>query len=381
MIDKFGSVIYTLPNLVNVILSKYNSKQEIERVRNFTIKNRDSLGISARAFEESIDNINTNKEWMDKNLNLILRWLTNDKLKSNLNEKDRSSINYKLPKNLKPISYNLFVQTFFDSYSTPEYYNASIRIAFTCIHETNELLLNMKNLLLVNDSLLLESLTDNSFTSKSKLFYSYSNDSHIFNVKINEYLKPGHNYSFYVEFKGFIKEDNIGFFKSSFYDSYFNKKWIMASQFEAIEARKAFICFDEPEFKALFNITVRHHPSLKAFSNMPIKETVKHSNYWIDTIFAESLPMSTYTLALVVSEFECLSAVVNNTLSKNLNISVCSRINTLNQVEYLFNVSLGLIDYYEKLFDVAFPLPKLDHVTVPDFNFGAMENFGLIIYK
>ena len=50
-------------------------------------------------------------------------------------------------------------------------------------------------------------------------------------------------------------------------------------------------------------------------------------------------------------------------------------------IEYLFNVSLGLIDYYEKLFDVAFPLPKLDHVTVPDFNFGAMENFGLIIYK
>ena len=49
--------------------------------------------------------------------------------------------------------------------------------------------------------------------------------------------------------------------------------------------------------------------------------------------------------------------------------------------EYLFNVSLGLIDYYEKLFDVAFPLPKLDHVTVPDFNFSAMENFGLIIYK
>lgn len=156
---------------------------------------------------------------------------------------------------------------------------------------------------------------------------------------------------------------------------------MIASQFEAIEFRKAFIGFDEPEFKATFNVVIRHHKSLKAFSNMPIKSIINYSNESIDTIFYPTLPMSTYTLALVISDYECLSTTLNNSLSKNLKISACARSNALYQIENLFNISLYLIDYYEKLFKIAFPLPKLEHVSVPDFNFGAMENFGLIIYK
>jgi len=58
-----------------------------------------------------------------------------------------------------------------------------------------------------------------------------------------------------------------------------------------------------------------------------------------------------------------MSATVNNTLSKNVNIQACARKNALVQAEYLFNVSLNLINYYELLFDVAYPLPKMDHVN------------------
>jgi len=114
---------------------------------------------------------------------------------------------------------------------------------------------------------------------------------------------------------------------------------------------------------------------------MPIKSTINYSNESMDTIFYQSLPMSTYTLAIVISDYECMSTTLNNSLSKNLKISACARSNALYQIENLFNTSVYLIDYYERLFKIAFPLPKLEHVSVPDFNFGAMENFGLIIYK
>jgi aminopeptidase N len=96
---------------------------------------------------------------------------------------------------------------------------------------------------------------------------------------------------------------------------------------------------------------------------MPIKSISNFSNEWIDSVFYQSLPMSTYTVAFIISDFDCMSATVNNTLSKNVNIQACARKNALVQAEYLFNVSLNLINYYELLFDVAYPLPKMDHVN------------------
>ena len=210
--------------MVNLVLQKFNSQKDIERVERF--KKTHNLGIAARAFEESLDTIKTNKEWMDRNLNLILKWLTEYNIKLVINDNDQEEIiNYRLPKNLKPIHYDLFFQPFFKSTSMPEYFNSSVRIDFTCIHDTSELILNMKNLELYNQTLFIESLTDPDFLFEKDLVYAYSSHSQLFYAKLNQYFKRGHNYSFYAEFKGFIKDDNIGLYKSSYYDSNFDKKY------------------------------------------------------------------------------------------------------------------------------------------------------------
>ena len=76
---------------------------------------------------------------------------------------------------------------------------------------------------------------------------------------------------------------------------------------------------------------------------MPIKSIINYSNESIDTIFYPTLPMSTYTLALVISDYECLSTTLNNSLSKNLKISACARSNALYQIENLFNMNTTIL--------------------------------------
>lgn len=224
LLEKYGGVIYTLPNMVNVVLNKLNSQKDLERVEHFMRTNE--LGIASRAFEESLDTIKANKKWMEKNLNLILKWLIKDKLKSGINENEleENIINYRIPKNLKPFNYDLFIQPFFKTTTMPEFFNASVRIDFTCVNDTTELILNMKNLELNNETMFIESLTDSNFTLEKNLIFSYSNHSQLFYAKLNQYFKQGHNYSFYVEFMGVIKEDNIGLYRSSYYDANFEKK-------------------------------------------------------------------------------------------------------------------------------------------------------------
>ena len=84
--EKFGSVIYTLPNMVNLIINKFNSKEDFEKVKNFTIKYKNKMGIAKRAFEEGLDNIKTNMEWMDKNFKSITKWLLKKVKTDDLNE-------------------------------------------------------------------------------------------------------------------------------------------------------------------------------------------------------------------------------------------------------------------------------------------------------
>ena len=221
---KFGNVIYTLPNMVNLILSKFNSDEDIERVLNFTRKPQNKLGIASRAFEESLDSINSNKKWMKKNLKVILKWLSNNQSPF-LNEKEISALQYRLPKDLSPINYDLFIQPFFKSNTMPEYYNASVKIDFACLKNTNRLVLNMKSIQLYNKTLLLKSTSNINFKTLKQFTYSYSNRTQIFIVELdNTSFISGHNYSFYVEFKSPIKEDNIGIYRSSYSDFDLNER-------------------------------------------------------------------------------------------------------------------------------------------------------------
>lgn len=176
---------------------------------------------------------------------------------------------YRLPESLEPVHYDLFFQPFFKETQKPEYFEGTTRIEFKCVQDTSFLVLHMKDLELKDETLRLTSLTDKNYKEAKNFKYSYDSETHLFVAEFipEQSFKKGETYVFEVEYKGFTKGDTIGLYRSTYKDGQ-TEKYMVSTQFEPVEARKAFICFDEPKYKATFTITIQHDSSLDAYSNM-----------------------------------------------------------------------------------------------------------------
>lgn len=162
---------------------------------------------------------------------------------------------------------------------------------------------------------------------------------------------------------------------------FWNNRWIVASQLETVEARKSFPCFDEPEWKATFEITLIHDKSLTAWSNMPIESEVDgdaDTNFnWVKTKFEPTLKMSTYIVAIVLADYKCINSTVKG-MEADIATSVCARPNAFDQLDYASNNSIKILRDLEDFYGVAYPWPKLDHVATPTFKYGKNVLFKII---
>ncbi|KZC13131.1 Aminopeptidase N, partial [Dufourea novaeangliae] len=200
----------------------------------------------------------------------------------------------------------------------------------------------------------------------------YDSKTEKISIKLNTTLKKGMNISINFFYGGVLREDMIGFYRSSYIDSTGNIRWIAATQFQTKHARHAFPCFDEPSFKATFKIRISRPTEYKCLSNMPRKTTEPSDPGEEWDIFEESIPMSTYLVAFVISDFDSL---------KDKDFSVWARPNAKDQAEYALNIGPRALKYFSTIFKQEYQLSKMDMVAVPDFSAGAMENWGLVTYR
>lgn len=152
---------------------------------------------------------------------------------------------------------------------------------------------------------------------------------------------------------------------------------IIATQFESHHAREVFPCIDEPEAKATFDLTLNVPKDLVALSNMPV---VSHNeNGGLATTTFETSPiMSTYLLAFVYGNLHSVSAKTKDGVEVNI---WASRDHAAETLEFALDVSVRSIEFFNDYFQTPYPLSKCDHVALPDFSSGAMENWGLITYR
>ncbi|CAF1559696.1 unnamed protein product, partial [Rotaria sordida] len=183
-----------------------------------------------------------------------------------------------------------------------------------------------------------------------------------------------------LNYRGQLSNEVDGFFLSSYVRSSDQvPRYLLASTMAPISARRALPCFDEPHFKATFSLSVEHESQYGAWSNMPIENQVNLSNGLILTHFQKSVSMSSYLLALVVADFECLAR--NNTgLYGNITTSVCAQPDKKDDLHYALEIATQNIHDFEKQYQINYPLTKCDHIALPKFFNGAMENFGCIMY-
>ncbi|NXJ98090.1 ERAP1 aminopeptidase, partial [Corythaixoides concolor] len=190
-------------------------------------------------------------------------------------------------------------------------------------------------------------------------------------------LRAGHRYTLRFQYSANLSESFHGFYKSTYRTREGELRLLAATQFEPTAARMAFPCFDEPAFKARFSIRIRREPKHLALSNMPIVKSVNITPWLVEDHFDTTVKMSTYLVAFIVSDFKSISKVTNH----GVKISVYTVPDKISQADYALDAAVKLLDFYEDYFSIPYPLPKQDLAAIPDFQSGAMENWGLTTYR
>ncbi|TMS03121.1 Endoplasmic reticulum aminopeptidase 2 [Larimichthys crocea] len=190
-------------------------------------------------------------------------------------------------------------------------------------------------------------------------------------------LSRGQKYFLYIEFGAKLAEGFSGFYKSTYRTSTGETRTLASTHFEPTSARMAFPCFDEPSFKANFSIRVRRSSEYIALSNMPVVKTVEVNDGILEDRFDTSVKMSTYLVAFVICDFKSVTA----TTSSGVQVSIYAAPEKWQQTHYALEVAVKMLDFYEEYFNIRYPLPKQDLIAIPDFQSGAMENWGLTTYR
>mgnify|MGYP000901113760 CR=1 FL=1 len=188
-------------------------------------------------------------------------------------------------------------------------------------------------------------------------------------------LYPG-NYVVELSFEAPITRGMTGIYPCFFKDGEEEKK-LFATQFESHHAREAFPCIDEPEAKATFDLTLTTRTGVEVLSNTPVASQQERDGA-LETRFEKTPRMSAYLLAFVTGELQKKTARTKSGVEVNTWATVTQPADSL---DFALDVATKSIEYFEDYFGVPYPLPKADHVALPDFSSGAMENWGLITYR
>lgn len=179
-----------------------------------------------------------------------------------------------------------------------------------------------------------------------------------------------------VRFSGAITDAMHGLYPC-YYEHAGIKKELLATQFESHHAREVFPCVDEPAAKATFDVTLTTEDSVTVLGNMPIRFQDTDGRQLVTT-FETSPRMSTYLLAFVVGELQSKTAKTKDGVDVTIWATPAQPASSL---DFPLDIAVRSIEYYNDYFGTAYPLPKSDHVALPDFSSGAMENWGLITYR
>lgn len=179
-----------------------------------------------------------------------------------------------------------------------------------------------------------------------------------------------------VEFNGVITDAMHGMYPC-YFEHEGRKKKLIATQFESHHAREVFPCIDEPAAKATFDVELITNKGETVLSNMPVVSQKVESGRLI-TQFETTPNMSTYLLAFVCGEMVSKEAETKDGVAVKSWASVAQDPSWL---DYSVKETVDLIEFYNDYFGVPYPLPKCDQVALPDFESGAMENWGLVTYR
>ncbi|KAK2584087.1 hypothetical protein KPH14_006530 [Odynerus spinipes] len=281
--------------------------------------------------------------------------------------------NIRLPTFVHPTRYNI---TIHPNLTTLEV-KGQVTIEFYVDKETNFIVFHSNNLT-INEKMVQD--RKGHRLKIAKLLEYPTHQQLYLQLEESKFRKRG-NYTVHLRFVSKLTSELEGFYLSSYVTADGEKRYLATTHFEPTYARSAFPCFDEPQFKAKFKVSIFRDRFHIALCNMPVVNT-EDAGFYMGTgllrdDFQQSVKMSTYLVAFVVCDFKRVSEMTK----RNISVSVYAAEPMLPQARFAVDIAARTMDYFESFFGVQYPLPKQDLIAIPDFGAGAMENWGLITYR
>ncbi|MYC36394.1 MAG: M1 family metallopeptidase [Chloroflexi bacterium] len=271
-----------------------------------------------------------------------------------------------LPANVKPNKYRLTLQPDLNTFTFKGEQTVDIEI----VEPTARIVLNAAELEITGVTL----RRNGSETSTHSV--SLDADTETVTLDFGRTLSPGRA-QLEMEFTGILNDRLVGFYRSEYQDAEGQTRYLATTQFEATDARRAFPCWDEPAQKAVFDVTLIFDEAYQAVSNTPIVEESSPAPGLRSVRFGETPIMSTYLLAFVVGDLVSVEADA----ADGTRVGIWTTRGKENQAGFALDTSVKLLGYFNEYFGIPYPLPKLDHIAIPDFAAGAMENWGAVTYR
>ncbi|XP_069139371.1 aminopeptidase Ey-like [Argopecten irradians] len=284
----------------------------------------------------------------------------------------------RLPTSVKPLHYVIQLRPeFYNNRPETFIFNGTVAITVECQDSTNNITLNIAQQTLTATPTV-EALTVGE-ASPVVLRTTRDTVRQFLVLSLDKSLVAGSQYIVRIGFEDVLSNTVLlGMYVSTYRDEAANMtKYMTVTQCEPTYARHIFPCFDEPAMKATFDITLERQTQVISLSNMPLTNSVTLGDGYIADHFNVSVTMPTYLVAFVVGELESVKQLSTN----NVLFGIYTTPANINQTDFALQLGISLLDGFEEYFNISFSLPKLDNVGLPDFVYGAMENWGLMTYR
>ncbi len=272
---------------------------------------------------------------------------------------------YRLPPHVIPTHYDLRLEPDLTAFS----FSGTEIITVTVREATSEIWLNAAELNVLSASI--EGPANDRIAAAIEMDEATARCG----LRFGRSLGPG-EWRLHLSFKGILNDKLRGFYRSRYKDDHGTYHMMAATQFEATDARRAFPCWDEPAYKAVFATTLVIDPELTAVSNTAVlSETMERGKKVVR--FKDTIKMSTYLVAFIVGRIEATRPVqAGSTPLRLWAVPGKQHLAGFGQEIAVFSLR-----FFEDYYDVPYPGDKLDLLAIPDFASGAMENLGAITFR
>jgi puromycin-sensitive aminopeptidase len=273
---------------------------------------------------------------------------------------------YRLPRHVLPEHYELSISPDLETLTFDGHVSITIRV----VEASDNVVLNAADLDL--KSVTLVGPDGEVGVTEIKLDEDYDRAT----FALESTMSPG-SYVLDINYTGTINDQLRGLYRSVYRDGEGQEHTIATSQCQATDARRVLPCWDEPDFKATYRTAMTVADGLEAYSNTRELSRSATDDGKVTFQFDKTIKMSTYLLAFIVGPFEATDPVEVRGIPTRIIVPK----GNLHLTEYALAEAVWCLEYLADYYDIPYPGDKLDHIAIPDFAAGAMENVGLITYR